>query len=485
MKVLLINTPTKYSAYVTAGWDRTSDAIGAFPPIGLSYLAGYLLKYTNHHVEILDAMAERLNYEQLEERIKKAKPELVGISVFTPTFYDCLTTARLVKKNFSGCYVCVGGVQHLRMFLKETLSHSEIDFVVRGEGEEIFAHLLDALEKKVPLFGIRGVSFMKDDKVVSYGEEGYINDINSLPSPAFSLLPLERYKSAIGTGRMVGTIATSRGCPYQCTFCDHPYQTFRTYSTDRVVSEMEYFYGLGIKEFVFFDDMFNITPARTIEISEAIVKRFPDVIWSFRGRADQVTKDVAMKAKQAGCVQMMFGLEAADDEGLRYIKKRVTVKNFLDTVRLCRSFGIETSANYIIGLPTHRSRKDILDLIDFASRSGTDYAQFNILVPYVGTEIYKEGLKKGILPPDFWSNYVINPIPNAYIPLWNEYLNREELSELLQVCFRKFYFRPSRVLRNILRVKSISHFKMKLKGMFTVMGFGGFDRKKQRLLTNK
>lgn len=484
MKVLLINTPSKYAAFTTASWDRTAEDIGAFPPIGLSYLAGYLLKYTNHNVEILDAVAERLSYEQLEGRIKKAMPDIVGMTAFTPTFCDCLRVARLVKKSFPRCYICVGGIQHMRMFLKETLSHPEIDFAVRGEGEEIFPRLLSALEKRAPFSNIDGLSFMKDGELVSCGEEGYIKDINSLPSPAFGLLPLEIYKSAIGTGGTVGTIATSRGCPYACTFCDHPYRTFRVYSSERILSEIAFFYDRGIKEFMFFDDMFNMRPQRVIEISDHIIKRFPDIKWSFRGRADQVTEEMAIKAKKAGCVQMMFGLEAAKDENLERIKKQITTKVFLDTVALCKRVGIETSANYIIGFPFHKSRQDVLDLVDFAANSGTDYAQFNILIPYAGTEIYKEGVDKGILPADFWSEYISNPTPNAYIPIWNEYLSREELSELLQICFRRFYFKPARVIKNILQVKSVSHFKMKLKGMLTVMGFRGFNRKKQKLLAD-
>jgi radical SAM superfamily enzyme YgiQ (UPF0313 family) len=119
-----------------------------------------------------------------------------------------------------------------------------------------------------------------------------------------------------------------------------------------------------------------------------------------------------------------------------------------------------------------------LDLLDFAMKSGSDYAQFNILIPYAGTEIFDEGVKRKILPPDFWNNYALNPTPNAYIPIWDEYMSREELSELLKVCYRKFYLRPSNVIKNVLRVRSFSQFKTKFRGMLTVMGFGGFKREK-------
>jgi radical SAM superfamily enzyme YgiQ (UPF0313 family) len=359
------------------------------------------------------------------------------------------------------------------------MQHPEIDFLVHGEGEIIFAKLLDVLERKGGLSGLEGISFRENGRLVNnIKNKGYISDINFLPSPAFELLPIEKYKSAIGTGKTCGTIATSRGCPYECTYCNRPYRTYRSYTSERIISEIGYFYNRGIKEFVFFDDMFNINPKRVIDVSEAIIKSYPDIIWSFRGRVDQVTEKMVEIAKEAGCRQIMFGIEAARDEDLKAIKKRITTQQVIDAIRICKKFGLETSTNWIIGLPTHRRRQDILDLLDFAIKTGTDYAQFNILIPYEYTEIFDQGVKKQILPSSFWKEYILQPVPNAHIPIWDEYLSREELSELLKICYRKFYIRPSRIIENVLKVKSVSHFKSKLKGMLTVLGFGGFKREK-------
>lgn len=477
MKVLLINAPSKYAAVTTADWDTTAEDIGAFPPIGISYLAGYLVKNSSHEVKILDTLAERLDYNQIEGRIKEFQPEIVGLTAFTPTFYDVLQIVKIVKKNIPDCYVCLGG-SHVTAYPNETMTHQELDFLVHGEGEIIFVNLLDALEKRRDISAIEGISFRKNGSVIHNINKGYIKDINSLPSPAFDLLPLEKYKSAIGTGNTVGTIASSRGCPYECTYCNRPYRTYRSYTNERILSEMDYFYKRGIREFVFFDDMFNLTPKRVIEISDAITAQFPNIIWSFRGRVDQVTEEMVRRAKKSGCRQILFGVEAGKDEDLKAIKKRINTKQVVDSIAICKKMGLETSTNWIIGLPTHKNRKDILDLLDFAIKTGTDYAQFNILIPYAGTEIFAEGVKQNVLPADFWNEYVLNPTPNAYIPIWEEYLSREELSELLKICYRKFYLRPSKILEHVSKVRSISQFKSKFRGMLTVMGFGGFKREK-------
>lgn len=480
MKVLLINAPSKYAAATTADWDTTAEDIGAFPPIGLSYLAGYLVKYSNHEVRIIDTLAERLDYEQIGQRVVAYKPDIVGITAFTPTFYDVLQVARVVKKNIPHCYVCLGGA-HVSTYPNETMHHREIDFLVHGEGEIIFLNLLNALEKKQELFGLEGITFRKNGSVIHNMEnKGYIDNINLLPSPAFELLPLERYKSAIGTGNRVGVIASSRGCPFECTYCNRPYRSYRSYSVERILSEIGFFYKHGVKEFVFFDDMFNLTPKRVMEISDAIISVYPDIIWSFRGRVDQITDEMVRKAKKAGCRQIMFGVEAARDEDLRAIKKRITTAQVMNSIAICRKVGIETSTNWIIGLPTHKSRQDVLNLLDFAIKTGCEYAQFNILIPYEKTEIFDEGLKRKILPPNFWKDYVLNPILNAYIPIWEEYLSREDLSELLKICYQRFYLRPGRIFANVLKVRSLPHFKSKLRGMLTVMGFGGYKREVQK-----
>jgi len=478
MKVLLINAPTKFAAVTTSDWDTTAEDIGAFPPIGLSYLAGYLLTNTSHDVRILDSLALRLDYAEIEQEVAKANPDVVGVTAFTPTFYDVLMICRICKKLYPDVPVVLGG-SHVNTFPEETLSHPEVDILVHGEGEIIFAELIAAIESGGDLDSVKGISFKRDGRTVNTGEGGYVKDIDTLPPPAFDLLPLDRYTSAIGTGEITGVIASSRGCPYFCTYCNRPYRTYRQYSVDRIISEMRYHYDRGVREFMFFDDMFNLKPKRVINISRRIKEEFPGIVWSFRGRVDQVTEEMIREARDSGCRQILYGVEAATDDDLRAIKKKITTQQVVDAIRITRRHGLETSTNWIIGLPTHKSRKDVLTLLDFAIRCGTDYAQFNILIPYIETPIFADGVARGVLPADFWSDYVRNPRPNASIPIWEEYLSRGELSELLKLCYRKFYFRPGRILHQLRSIRSFSQFKSRVRGAMTILGFGGVNQKER------
>ena len=482
MKVLLINTPTIYAAVTTSDWDTTAEDIGAFPPIGLSYLAGYLQEHSNHEVEILDSLAERLDYDEIEKRIIMAKPDLVGVTAFTATFYDTLMTVRLAKKHFPNCKVIVGG-SHVTTHGEDTLHHKEIDFVVRGEGEKILCDIANTLESGDSVRQVEGVSYRDENgEFIHVGAPGYHKDVNELPLPAFDLLPLHLYKSAIGSGSIVGVIATSRGCPYECTFCNRPYRSYRSYTTERSIEEMQVLYDKGHREFMFFDDMFNIKPKRVIDYALAIKERFTerkdmdDVTWSFRGRVEQVTAEMAKLAYESGCRQILFGTDGGSDEDFIEVKKKITEKEVQKAVAICQKAGIETSINLIIGLPTHRSTNDIDNLLDFTIKTGTDFAQFNILIPYSDAPLYPVGVEKGILEQDFWSEYVKNPAPHAYIPIWDEYLTRDELSALLKKCYRKFYLRPSKVIKNLCKLRSLDELQIKLKGLKTILGYGGFSR---------
>jgi len=191
-----------------------------------------------------------------------------------------------------------------------------------------------------------------------------------------------------------------------------------------------------------------------------------------------VTEDMLRLAKKSGCRQALFGVEDATDEGLKRINKKITVEQVRRAVRLCRKLGILTSTNWIIGFPHHKAREDILHLIDTAVAIDSDFAQFNIMIAYDGTEIFKEGVAKGLFPADIWRRHAANPVANFVEPIWEEHLSRSELSQLLKLCYRRFYFRPLPIFRKLLRLRRLSELVLFVKGALTILGIKGYHRKK-------
>jgi len=452
-------------------WALDLGEISSFPPIGVMYVAAYLKEYSHHEVIIIDAIAEKINYEGLQKIFSEVKPNIVGITSFTYTFYDVLKTAQLAKKTNPTVHVCIGG-PHTFLFPDETMRHPEVDSMIIGDGEIAFKELIDRIETGKKFEGINGVVVYRNgDKIVRVGETKYIGDLDSLPFPAIDLLDFKKYYSTFGRSSSMATICSSRGCPFKCTYCQVPDKKYRMRSTENIIDEMLFYYDKGIRDFYFFDDMFNITSRRVISISEKILesRMKNNITWLFRGRVDNISADMLRIARMAGCKQILFGVEDYTDGGLKKIKKMITIKQAFQSVELAKKYGIETSTNWILGFPHHKSKQDIYDLIDTAIRINSDYAQFSILQLFPGCEMYRECVKEGCLTPDRWSNFVKNPIANYQVELYTKNLSAKELSYLYREAHIRYYRRISYILRRLLRIRSFSELKAKARAALAIL----------------
>jgi anaerobic magnesium-protoporphyrin IX monomethyl ester cyclase len=443
------------------------------------YLAGALCRQGRHKVKIIDTILNRYNADDITRIAVEYRPDIIGMTVYTPTLYDTLHVSEKLRKAMPEVKIIWGG-PHTTLFPKESMEHNVVDYLILGEAEETFPDFCDALEENKPLDNITGILYRKDGSICQTGKPAYIKNIDSLALPAVNKVDFKRYFSAVGTDQTVGTICSSRGCPFQCTFCCKPYSTYRSRSVENIIEEIHLYYELGVREFFFFDDLFNITAKRVKNISEAILVKGWKISWSFRGRVDAVDEEIFRLAKKAGCRQIFFGVEAGTDEGLLAIKKNITISQVKRAVALTRKAGIVSSTNWIIGFPHQKTVQDILDLIEMAIKVDSDYAQFNICIAYHGTEIFNEGIKLGIFNPDIWRDYAKNPVPNFVEPMWEQHLSREELSKLLKLCYHRFYFRLKPIIRRIVAIRSLREIQLHIKGALILLGVKGYHRKKHR-----
>lgn len=460
MRILLINPPAENE--IIANVPRiVTDEKGCYPQLGILYIAAYLEKYTGHHVEVLDAQVEKISYDEIEKIINSRKPDIVGITALTFTFIDVIKTVETVKRAGQDIKVVLGG-PHVHLYPEETINLPNIDYLVMGEGEAAFCDLVKYIDDKSKLKEIPGLVFRDNGKIINTGVRPTIKDLDALPFPARHLTPYKKYSSILTKGDIVTTIFTSRGCPFQCAFCDRPHlgKVFRARSAMNVVDELEECTKLGIREFLFYDDTFTVNKKRVIDICNEIVKRKLDIGWDIRARVDTVNEEVIQHLKKAGCQGIHYGIEAGTEKILKVLNKGITIEKAMRVFDLTRKYKIPILAYIMIGNPGE-TKDDIYTTFKVIKMLNPDYVHMTILTPFPGTKIYFDGMKRGIIEKDYWREFAEHPTPGFCPPHWGEIFTREELNELLVEGYQKFYTRPSYIIKSILKVKSLSEFRKK------------------------
>jgi len=430
----------------------------SYPPLALLAIASFLRDQTHHTVDLLDAQLDHLEYDEVERRIAEFKPDVVGITCFTVQLVDVHNTIAAAKR--AGVPKVVLGGPHISDFPQESVGLKDVDAVVKGEGQQPMQDLLSAWEQGEQARGIAGVIAHQDDPVPET-DVYFSNDLDDYPIIDRTLVDYSRYYDVMGEGGIFTTVITSRGCPYRCTFCNTPRHRYRVMSPGRVCDELEAWLALGIREIYFVDDTFNITNKRVHDLCDEILRRGIDISWTVRFRVKGVDRPLLEKMKAAGCQRIQFGVEQGTEEGLLRLKKDVTSIEIENAFRLCREVGINTVAYFMIGTPVERTRQDVEDTIRYSIKLDPDFVMFNLMTPFPGTTLFDEGLRDGVLELEPWTEFMRNPDEAFKAQVWDEHFTREELRDMLEGAYRKFYWRPKFVLRNITQIRNTTDFKRK------------------------
>lgn len=466
MKILLINPPA--SNLILTNLPEGISQEDPMPPLGLMYVAAYLKKYTEHEIKILDCLIEKINHEQLKEKIEQEKPDVVGITALTFTIIDVLKTAKIAKQVNPDIKVVLGG-PHVNIYPEETLNFPEIDYLILGEGEKPAKDLMDNLDQTENLYNFKGIAFKDNHKIINPGPRELIENLDELPFPARDLIPNKKYTSVLSENNPVTTMFSSRGCPFRCTFCNraHLGKIFRARSAKNVVDEMEECKRMGIGEIFIYDDTFTINRQRVLDICSEIKNRNLKIFWDVRARVDTVDEELLSLMKNTGCERIHYGVEAGTQKILDAMKKGITLEQVEKTFKLTKKIGIQTLGYFMIGSP-QETKQDILQTIKFAKKINPDFACFSITTPYPQTEMYALGLKEKVLPYDIWQKFAENPQPNFIPMVWEKELSREELFSLFKKAYHSFYLRPSYVLKKIFQLRSWAELKSKIKAGINV-----------------
>jgi radical SAM superfamily enzyme YgiQ (UPF0313 family) len=296
---------------------------------------------------------------------------------------------------------------------------------------------------------VKGIWFRDPGgSIVKNPREGLVADLDVLLPPALDLYDMTRYyPPAHIQGKRVAHLLTSRGCPFQCTFCETKLtfgRSFRYHSTERVLAEIESLMDQGYDSFQFYDDVFTANKKRVEELCRAIIARDWHIKWMCFTRTNTVSRDLLALMKRAGCYMITYGGESGNDDLLALLKKGLTVEQNLLGIKLTREAGIDTTTSFMLGLPGE-TREQTLRTIQFALDSGLDYAVFPITEPYPGTELWVDAERHGTFDA---SGRYRNNLLSEHAAVWVPHgRTREELEDLAAMAMRRFYLRPRQLLR--------------------------------------
>lgn len=431
------------------------------PPLGLAYVAGALEK-AGFHVDMLDNYLLEKSVEEIKQTVKQLNPKIVGITCSSASYPRCIETAKAVKEALPSCKVVVGG-WHPSYVPESLLQHSEIDYVVIGEGERVMTELAACITKgedEQSIGTIAGIGYRHNGKVVTTPQK-FISNLDQLPFPARHLLPMQRYDREIPylKAKPVDTMNIARGCPYNCAYCETRRLWglgCRAFSPRRVVDEIEHMVSnYGTKGIYFLGDNFTINKKRTTELCELIKKVNLDIEWVCDTRADLVSRELLMTMKDAGLRTIWFGVESGSPRILEKINKGITLEQTVQAFRLCREVGLQVACSFILGIPGE-TLKDMEATFKFAKKLAPDWCQFNIYVAVPGSGLYDEVVQKGLY--DRMDGFL------AYVK--TEEFNYESLQKIQRKFQTDCDLSPKRILRKIRREGLVTVLKKSHKYFF-------------------
>ena len=431
MKITLVNPPYPPNAH----------SHPPFIPLGLAYL-GAVAEQAGHSVTVIDCQGERLNYESFRQRIAGVPSDVVGVTSTTLLYNSAKTIMEVAKEVHPNAINMIGG-SHVSFWDENALKETKaFDLIVRKEGELTFLELLDRIQANKGFEDVLGTTVRTKNGIQRNEDRPFLNDLDSLPSPAYHLLPLDSYHRM---GKTIFPIVTSRGCVQWCDFCSTVRMFGRGYrvrSPKKVVDDMEMLHSkYGESQFTFYDDAFTINRNHTLEMCADIKARKLDVEWDCETRVDAVDKELLEKMRDAGCITIWFGVESGSEKILDKMHKKINREQVREAFKMAQKVGMMTIASAVIGFPGE-TEETAWETINFINSLNPDDIGCYIATPYPGTPMYEEVIKNGWLRVTDFNKYD-TATPTFETP----YLSMDRLREIKYKAHQKFYLRPRYVLK--------------------------------------
>jgi anaerobic magnesium-protoporphyrin IX monomethyl ester cyclase len=427
---------------------------GLFPPLSLTWVAAIAEK-AGHTVTLIDARTLQLSKEEVCDRLREFKPDILGFMMTTYMFRETLEWIRFLKERLN-VPVMVGGY-NLRVYPTESVTPPEIDFGCVNSAYHTVPALLRELESGRKFADVPGLAYKDGGQILV--TESQKEDFNDYPFPARHLLPNELYAEFPTERKNFTVMVTSKGCPRGCLFCEAGQTTYNPRSPEKVLAEMEECYTrYGIREIDVFDYEFIIDRKRANRIMDLMIARKLDITWACRARIDSATPELLEKMKKAGCVRIYFGIESGDEETLKTLRKGIKVPQIRKTIGVCKDLGIKALGFFLVGVPGE-TRESVRRLVRFAKSLDLEYVQFSKVTAKPLTPLWRDLVKE--TGYDYWREYILGNVEEQPLPRpWTQ-LTNEEIDELARWAYVKYHSRLSFLIKSVRNVKSFDEFRRK------------------------
>lgn len=426
-RVLMLSPPLHEHLYGHK-W-RPSENTTA--PFGMMYLATPLIN-AGYKVKYIDLQVEKLEGEQYFQHLENS--DFVLISCYTRTLKNAERIIRDTKRVHERAYVVCGG-----SYCNATENHVEgSDLSVFGEPDLVIAKVLELISTNRSLAGIPGLSFKRNGRIIRNPGKLIVDDLDLLGFPSFAIAKNKHYGYFYGQKiNNITAIGTSRGCPFQCSYCTSQRTKYRERSVDNVIEEIRTRVEEGAKYLIFYDDNFLLRRNRVLEIAEKIIENEFNIKIGIAGRVDLADYHIYKKMREAGVIMINFGIESANQDILDFYNKKVTVENAKNAIINANKAGILTLGNIIIGAPME-NREHIDENNKFLSGVPLDFLSVHILHYTYPSPLWHGAFKRGLIDEN-----EIEVTTNKTLSQFSY----EELVAIQNEMIRVFYNNPKRIIR--------------------------------------
>jgi len=484
--ILFVNPPAPDGGI----WIRSQHRVGrrsregmVWPQVSLAQMAAL---FPDKRVEVVDAIALRMDWAAFERLLEEKRPRYYVTQVTAPTLRNDMYGTFLAR-SMGATTIAFG--THVTPIPRETMrAFPTLDFALRGEPELTLRELVDTLDslaagaplpegwpwvepdvrtrlqrlfadadpdwrpawtaaplrRESALSAIRGLVWRDGDDIVVNPDRPFIHHLDDLPLPRHDLLPLKKYRAPL-VGGPYAFVVTSRGCPGGCRFCIKHVsygQSIRFRSPENILAELELLVGLGVRHIHMYADLFTVSREQVMGLCEGILERGLRIRWTCNSRVDFVDPEMLRTMARAGCWMISWGIESGSEEVLRRAGKGIRLEQVEQALRWAKEAGIRNWGYFIIGLPGE-TEETIQQTIRLALRLPLDLALFHIAAPYPGSPLFFEVVeKRWFRPGTRWEQVDMDRSTVLDYP----HLRAEELERWARRAFRAWALRPGPAL---------------------------------------